>query len=106
MATALGCLPSAIDDEPVVNVFRLLEYWLDEPPAHVSLATQRPGGSPPASRPASARQPGLNDTKAGMAEMAAMMGPAIGRPGTAPEGFADVVNWADEMEAKVKGRTG
>lgn len=31
-------LPSAIDDEPVVNIFQLLEYWKEEPPAHVTLA--------------------------------------------------------------------
>jgi hypothetical protein len=31
-------LPSAIDEEPAVNIFRLLEYWGEEPPTHVILA--------------------------------------------------------------------
>ncbi len=38
MATGLGILPSAIDDEPAINIFELLRYWAEEPPTHVILA--------------------------------------------------------------------
>lgn len=38
MATGLGILPSAIDDEPAINIFELMRYWAEEPPTHVILA--------------------------------------------------------------------
>jgi hypothetical protein len=101
VATALGCLPSAIDDEPVVNIFRLLKYWQEEPPAHVMLALRYLGARKKPGRDSGNPAVTEKQAQAQMHETAAMMGGV----GSAPEGFAEMVEWAAAMEAKVKAKS-
>lgn len=94
MATALGCLPSAIDEESVVNIFDLLKYWQEEPPTHVILALRYLGQKKKAN-------PSKDQVISQMHELAAMTGQQLVRE--APEGFIDAMQWAERMKDKVKG---
>ena len=93
MATALGILPSAIDDEPVINIFELLRYWADEPPAHVILALRYLGERK--RKPASARQ-----AREQLGEAASLMG---ARVAPVSEKTRELVAYAEEMQAKLRG---
>lgn len=93
MATALGCLPSAIDDEPAVNIFNLLYHWLENPPTHVILALRYLGQRKKVT-------PTQQETMAKMQELGAMMGQGV-TSGKAPDGFLDAVDWAESMKARM-----
>lgn len=92
----MGCLPSAIDDEPVIHIFDLLKYWAEEPPTHVILALRYLGQRKKA-------QP-RDAVYAQMQEMGAMLGQPV-TAGKAPADFMDAVNWAEQMRSKVVKQT-
>jgi hypothetical protein len=96
VATAIGCLPSAIDDEPVVNIFHLLEYWLDEPPAHMILALRYLG-----ERKKQSKQPAQSEQEfqQNMGELCGMLGRQA-QP--VSQKTRDLVAYAEEMKAKMQ----
>ena len=98
MATAIGCLPSAIDDEPAINIFNLLEYWLDEPPAHVILALRYLG-----ERKKRSRQPAQSEQEfqRNMGELCGMLGRQA-QP--VSQQTRDLVAYAEEMKAKMQSK--
>lgn len=83
-----------------MNIFRLLEYWVETPPAHISLAAQMPRMAAGAQSAAPAAASSRKDTESGMAELAAMAGPAMKR--AAPDGFSELLQWVEEKEAILK----
>jgi hypothetical protein len=95
VATALGCLPSAIDEEPAINIFDLLEYWREEPPTHVILAMRYLG-------PSKRRKPRVSeeDARKDMGEMARLLGQQA-RP--MPANLKDLVRQAEQMKKQHKG---
>ena len=97
MATAIGCLPSAIDDEPVVNIFNLLEYWINEPPAHVILALRYLGERKKQSK----QQPVQTELEfqRNMGELCGMLGRQA-QP--VSQRTRDLVAYAEEMKAKMQ----
>ena len=97
MATAIGCLPSAIDDEPVVNIFSLLEYWGDEPPTHVILALRYLGER----KKKSMQQPVQTELEfqKSMGELCGMLGRQA-QP--VSQKTRDLVAYAEEMKAKMQ----
>jgi hypothetical protein len=92
VATSLGVLPSAIDDEPAINIFGLLEYWGEEPPTHVILALRYLG-----QRKAPAKSDA--ETENDLAELAVM-------PGMAAEPVSDktreLAAYAEEVLTKLR----
>jgi hypothetical protein len=98
VATALGCLPSAIDDEPMINIARLLRYWQEEPPTHVMLALRYLGERKKPGRDSGNPAVTEKQAEAQMHETAAMMGGV----GSAPEGFAEMVQWAEAHKKIVR----
>ena len=96
MATAIGCLPSAIDDEPAINIFNLLEYWLDEPPTHVILALRYLG-----ERKRQNKQPVQSEQEfqRNMGELCGMLGRQA-QP--VSQQTRDLVAYAEEMKAKMQ----
>lgn len=95
MATAIGCLPSAIDEEPVINIFNLLEYWIEEPPAHVTLALRYLGERK--KKPVTEKQ--AQDQLFAVQQL----GPGFeSKP--MPQHLRDMANWAEEQKAKLKKR--
>jgi hypothetical protein len=95
VATAIGCLPSAIDDEPVVNIFSLLEYWDDEPPTHVILALRYLG-----ERKKQNKQPVQSEQEfqRNIGELCGMLGRQA-QP--VSQQARDLVAYAEEMKAKM-----
>jgi hypothetical protein len=96
VATAIGCLPSAIDDEPVVNVFSLLDYWTDEPPTHVILALRYLGERKKQSKsPVQSEQ----EFQQNMGELCGILGRQA-QP--VSQKTRDLVAYAEEMKAKMQ----
>jgi hypothetical protein len=96
VATAIGCLPSAIDGEPVVNIFSLLEYWGDEPPTHVILALRYLGERKKRSKqPVQSKQ----EFQRNMGELCGMLGRQA-QP--VSQRTRDLVAYAEEMKAKMQ----
>jgi hypothetical protein len=85
-------LPSAIDDEPAIKIFRLLEYWSEEPPTHVILALRYLGQRKVPAIPEA-------ETASNMAELAAM-------PGMAAQPVSDktreLAAYAEEVLTKLR----
>jgi len=92
VATGLGVLPSAIDEEPAVGIFALLRYWAEEPPAHVTLALRYLGERK--RKPASARA-----AREQLGEAANLMGARIA---PVSEKTRELVAHVEEMQAKLR----
>lgn len=93
VATVLGCLPSAIDDEPIVNIKDLLLYWSDQPPVHELLAAFVGFKS-------KRRQPvSEEDTRKGLMAASQFMGPARGMP----PGVRKLIEMAEQVKRQHKG---
>ncbi|HVJ09264.1 MAG TPA: hypothetical protein VM554_12860 [Acidisarcina sp.] len=95
VATALGCLPSAIDEEPVVNIFELLDYWIEEPPTHVILALRYLGERK--------RQPVSEDQARDQLLAVQQMGPGFAQQSMPPE-LREMAQWADEQQDRLRGK--
>jgi hypothetical protein len=95
VATSLGCLPSAIDDEPAVNIFGLLDYWKEEPPTHVILAMRYLGPSSKGGK----KRISEEDARKDMGEMSALLGPA--RP--LPPNLKEMIARAEALKKQHKG---
>jgi hypothetical protein len=90
-------LPSAIDDEPVVNIFQLLEYWKEEPPAHVTLALKYLG-------PHKKQQPVQNEsTSDEFGQLSMTMGMPV-QP--VSQRTRDLVAYAEEQLARFRNAKG
>jgi hypothetical protein len=94
VATSLGCLPSAIDEESASNVFELLNYWREEPPTHVILALRYLGPSRGGKKRFSEE-----DARKDMGEMARILGPA--RP--LPLNLKQMIQQAEQLKQQHKG---
>jgi hypothetical protein len=94
VATSLGCLPSAIDEEPAVNIFGLLDYWKEEPPTHVILAMRYLGPSQGKKKRVSEE-----DARKDMGEMSKLLGPA--RP--LPPNLKQMIQQAEQVKKQHKG---
>jgi hypothetical protein len=86
-------LPSAIDDEPAINIFRLLEYWGKEPPTHVILALRYLGQH---------KKPTTEDEAAGQMHQLAGMVEQNLTP--MPQHLREMAQWAEEEAAKLNRR--
>jgi hypothetical protein len=89
VATALGILPSAIDEEPAINIFKLLEYWAEEPPTHVILALRYLGQKKKPSSPEAA----IDQLQGAMEFMGAPAGPV-------PEHIRAMADWVEANKPK------
>ncbi len=98
MATAIGCLPSAIDDEPVVNIFNLLEYWINEPPAHVILALRYLGERKKKTKQVAQSE---QEFRLNMGELCGMLGRQA-QP--VSQKTRELVAYAEEMKARMQGK--
>ncbi|MBS1803511.1 MAG: hypothetical protein JST28_09090 [Acidobacteria bacterium] len=89
-------LPSAIDDEPAVNIFRLLEYWGEEPPTHVILALRYLGQRKPKTEREAMEQ---------LAGAQEMLGQGAAAP--LPPHLRELAQWADgELDKLKRGKNG
>ena len=95
MATSLGCLPSAIDEEPAVNILGLLDYWKEEPPTHVILAMRYLGPSEGSKQ----KRISEEDARKDMGEMSKSLGPV--RP--LPPNLKQMIELAEQMKQQHKG---
>lgn len=96
VATALGVLPSAIDEEPSINIFRLLEYWIEEPPAHVILALRYLGER-------KTKQPKSEQEAFDQLRQFAQLADQPASP--LPAHLREMAEWGDAQQAKLKGET-
>lgn len=94
VATALSILPSAIDDEPCVNIFKLLKYWVEEPPTHVILALRYLGQK--------TAKPAISEEQAQqqMADMSQMLGK---QARALPPNLAELIRDAEQIKQQHKG---
>jgi hypothetical protein len=86
-------LPSAIDDEPAINIFRLLDYWGEEPPTHVILALRYLGQRKPKT------EQEAMDQLAGAQEMLGQ-----GAVAPLPAHLREMAQWADEQRLKLNAK--
>jgi hypothetical protein len=83
-------LPSAIDDEPAINIFKLLEYWGVEPPTHVILALRYLGQH---KKPTSEHE--------AVGQMHQLAGMVDQNLTPMPQHLREMAQWAEEESAKL-----
>lgn len=95
MATTLGCLPSAIDDESISGILELLDYWTEEPPTHVILAMRYLGESR-----GRKKQPSEEEARRDMGALAGMLGQ---QPRKLPPELKQMIRNAEQLKHQHKG---